>query len=145
MKQRCLNPTSQVYKYYGGRGIFIYSKWIDDPKAYIEYIMGLPDYGKPGLTLDRIKNNQGYKPGNLRWTTRHIQQANQGVRKNNTSGYTGISFDNVRKKWMSEIMINRIAVRFGRYEDIQDAINVRNQYITDNKLFEYPLQSIRIT
>lgn len=30
-----------------------------------------------GVSLDRINNEQGYKPGNLRWATRTVQNGNK--------------------------------------------------------------------
>lgn len=39
----------------------------------------MADVGKrpPGTTLDRIDNNKGYEPGNVRWTTRLVQSRNR--------------------------------------------------------------------
>jgi hypothetical protein len=72
MKQRCLNPNSAAFVYYGGRGITICARWRDSFDAF------LADMGKPaaGMTLDRIDNDRGYEPGNCRWATRKDQQRN---------------------------------------------------------------------
>ena len=75
--ERCYNPKRLHYDDYGGRGITMYPLWVNDPKAFCEYVMSLPHYGEPGMTLDRIENNGDYEPGNLRWTTQYVQIHNR--------------------------------------------------------------------
>lgn len=81
MISRCYNENNKRYKDYGGRGIDVYHEWCYDVKAFIEYVSALPGYGGRGLTLDRIRNNEGYKPGNLRWAT-SVEQANNKRNQN---------------------------------------------------------------
>ena len=64
MKQRCDNPRSTPYRYYGGRGISYDPRWSD-------FMAFLADMGErpPGLQLDRIDNNGNYCKANCRWVT----------------------------------------------------------------------------
>lgn len=71
--QRCTNPHHVRYADYGGRGITICPEWRHDFAAFYAYVGDRP----PGLTLDRIDNNSGYQPGNLRWATYVEQRANR--------------------------------------------------------------------
>lgn len=80
IKGRCLNPNHQDYKYYGGRGITICDEWRDDFKAFYNHVVNLPHYGEPGMTIDRENNNEGYKPGNVRWVDMKTQRGNQRKR-----------------------------------------------------------------
>lgn len=69
-RERCNNPSSKRYAYYGGRGITF------EFESFEQFFKELGP--RPaGLTLDRIDNNQGYKPGNVRWATASEQNCNK--------------------------------------------------------------------
>ena len=72
MKGRCLNPNDKQYHLYGGRGISVCQEWIDSFDAFSKYVGKKPQ----GTSLDRINNDQGYKPGNVRWATGTQQLSN---------------------------------------------------------------------
>ncbi|MET3700168.1 hypothetical protein SAMN05877753_1233 [Bacillus oleivorans] len=74
MRQRCNNPNANYYELYGGRGIKICPDW-DKYKAFKEW--ALNNGYEEHLTIDRINNNEGYKPNNCRWVTMKEQQSNK--------------------------------------------------------------------
>lgn len=78
--QRCTNPKDKSHANYGGRGIAICNEWQHDFNAFHDYVSQLPHCGEEGYTLDRINNDSGYSPGNLRFATSTEQNRNQ--RKN---------------------------------------------------------------
>lgn len=73
MKQRCRNPHHVSYPDYGGRGIRVCEEWIEF-RPFHDWAM-VNGY-RDDLTIDRIKSNEGYHPGNCRWATREVQGNN---------------------------------------------------------------------
>jgi hypothetical protein len=128
MKKRCYNVNSVSYKNYGYRGITVCDRWLNSFKNF------LIDMGErpAGMTLDRINVDGNYEPNNCRWTTTDIQNVNQRVRKNNTSGYKGV-YKHI-DKWESTITVNKQTIHLGCYISKKSAVTVRNRYIIDNNL-----------
>lgn len=77
MRQRCNNPNNKAYKNYGARGITVCDEWNSSFQAYFDYVSKLDGYGREGMTLDRIDNDKGYCPGNVRWATKSEQEKNK--------------------------------------------------------------------
>jgi len=72
MRARCFNPKAPHFDRYGGRGISVCTRW-DNFAAFLSDMGPCP----PGLTLERIDNDQGYSPDNCRWATHHDQCRNR--------------------------------------------------------------------
>lgn len=75
MHSRCYNPADKRYARYGGRGIRVCDEWhgLDGCRRFYEYMGQRPG---PGYSIDRIDNDRGYEPGNVRWATRREQSLN---------------------------------------------------------------------
>lgn len=82
IRNRCTKPKNDHYKNYGGRGITICKEWENDFMAFYNYVTQLDHYGEPERSLDRIDNDDGYKPGNVRWATAKEQANNTRKQKN---------------------------------------------------------------
>ena len=65
----------------------MYASWINDFKAFYDYVSALEHYGEDGYSLDRIDNNGSYEPNNLRWATKKEQARNR--RSNRLVEYEG--------------------------------------------------------
>ena len=82
-KSRCFNPNDPMYPNYGARGITMYEEWANDFCKFIEHIGHRPKNEKPRqYSLDRIDNNKGYEPGNVRWTDSFVQARNKKNNRN---------------------------------------------------------------
>jgi len=73
MKQRCLNKNNPRYSDYGGRGIKICQRWIDDFMNFYNDMGPRPD---KNYSIDRIDNDGDYCPENCRWETNQVQCQN---------------------------------------------------------------------
>lgn len=78
IKRRCCDPGNPSYRNYGGRGIVLFDAWMNDSTAFSDWILqNLGDRPSMLFSLDRIDNDAGYVPGNLRWADRHTQGLNK--------------------------------------------------------------------
>jgi hypothetical protein len=78
MKQRCLNPKSKPYKYYGARGIKVCDRWAGED-GFLHFLNDMGDRPSHRHTLDRIDNDGDYEPSNCRWATWDQQNANKRI------------------------------------------------------------------
>lgn len=74
IKERCLNPNSPQYFRYGGRGITMHGGWVDDFPAFFAHVGYRP---KNTDSIERIDNNKGYEPGNVKWDSKKAQARNR--------------------------------------------------------------------
>lgn len=74
MIQRCTNPKSNNYKFYGAKGISVCDIWV---KSFEEFYKDMGP--KPGVnfSIDRIDCAGNYNKSNCRWATREEQDANR--------------------------------------------------------------------
>lgn len=71
MKRRCLSPSVEAFKRYGGAGITVCPQWKHSFEAFLSCMGECPE----GMEIDRFPNKTGnYEPGNCRWAT-VLQQA----------------------------------------------------------------------
>lgn len=73
MKDRCHSDDPSHYKHYKAKGITYCDRWKDFNNFYED----MQETWKPGLQLDRIKNELGYFKENCRWNTETGQQRNK--------------------------------------------------------------------
>lgn len=120
------NPRHHSYQWYGGRPeLHIHPEWLANPALFIKYVESL-GARPPNTSLDRINNDVGYIPGNLRWATGREQCYNQRIRKDNTSGYRGISYNKQKENWRVSIYINNKR-RYKSFTTLEEAVCFQQQ------------------
>ena len=76
--------------------------------------------------VDHIDNNRlNNNIANLRFATNTENNQNASIRKDNTSGHKGISFDKKKNKWHAYIQIDGNKKHLGYFDKIEEAINAR--------------------
>ena len=140
MKMRVNNPQHTHYQSYGGRGITICDEWKNDFMSFHDWAMsnGYSDE----LSIDRIDNDGNYEPNNCRWTNQVIQSRNQRIRRNNTSGYRGVSFKKDKSKYKAYLTVEGKQIHIGYYTNIIEGAIAYNNYIIENNLEGFILNEI---
>jgi hypothetical protein len=65
IKQRCTDANHVGFKNYGGRGVTLHPSWFD----FATFAAAVGNPPTPKHHLDRINNDKGYEPKNVRWVT----------------------------------------------------------------------------
>lgn len=118
MMARCYHQAHAGFKNYGARGITVYQPWHDVTTyiAWVEQNLG-PRPG--GHSMDRIDNDRGYEPGNLRWATNSTQSKNQrsGVRARGSAKPAARLTEEIvrecRTRWAAGEAQDALAAEFG--------------------------------
>lgn len=117
MIQRCTNPNNKHYPHYGGRGITVCDRWRDSFESFIADVGNRPS---PKHSIDRIENDKGYEPGNVRWATKKQQCRNQ--RSNRVLCIDGVSKCVTEWAESSGIPATAIYQRLNRGWNYSDAV-----------------------
>ena len=84
MRDRCENPNTKTYKYYGGRGIYVCDRWCVPIKGFDDFVddmgprpPGVYPNGRSLWSVERQDNDGPYSPDNCVWATQTQQNANR--------------------------------------------------------------------
>jgi hypothetical protein len=94
MRARCEKQDHPVWADYGGRGIKVCDRWASFDVFYEEF----GRLRTSGTSIDRIDNDRGYEPGNVRWATR----LEQGRNKRNNARYTAFGESKTVAEWAED-------------------------------------------
>jgi len=108
MGQRCFNPKSKRFKWYGAGGISICPGW----SSFMDFNRDIGKSFKKGLVLDRKNNDGNYTPQNCRWVAHLTQQTNK--RNNRRFRFGGRCL--TARQWSDLAGISETAIK-ARIED----------------------------
>ena len=131
MMYRCYGKNYTLKQHYKGKGIEVCDSWhnVDN------FIKDMDITYFNGASLDREDNDRGYNKDNCRWTTLSIQSQNtRKIRKNNTSGYRGVTLEKRTGNFYTRITVENKVVRLGTFNTAIEAAKAYDKYIKDNNL-----------
>lgn len=122
MKQRCENPNTISYKYYGGKGVNVCKEWRDSFESFKDWAIshGYSD----DLTIDRIDANGDYCPENCRWATNKEQQNHTSYNRLYT--YCGETHNVMQWAEKVGMSANMLYKRLQRGWDIERALTTKS-------------------
>jgi len=127
MKRRCEDVKNNRYASYGGRGIRVTKEW-QDFRVFIHDMGPLPG---PGYSIERIDNDDHYRPENCKWILKIDQAKNR--RANRRITIAGTQFNSLDEAARSfelprSTFKNRIDLLGWKSELTKPAISGRNQF-----------------
>ena len=117
MIARCKYPNHPSWKRYGARGITVCEKWISSYESFLSDVGRRPSALH---SLERVRTDGNYEPGNVIWATSHEQQRN-------TSRNVLLEIDGRRmclRDWaaLSSVVEDAIKMRLNRGWSHKDAV-----------------------
>ena len=70
-----------------------------------------------------------------------LNESKKQPRQSNTSGYTGVYYDNTRKLWVADIMFKKKKIYIGRFAKKEDAIRARK--MSEERIFGEYLDDLK--
>lgn len=110
------HSTFAGHKVYARRDIQISGKW---KTVYLHrFIAGAPDY----LEVDHIDGDPlNNRRSNLRLATKSENAQNRGASSLNKSGFKGVCWDSLNKKWRAQIETKGKNKYLGNFSTVEDA------------------------
>ena len=105
MITRCTNPREKSWPDYGGRGIKVCDRWLNDFAAFYADMGPKPS---PGHSIERDDTDGDYEPNNCRWATKVEQMRN--TRRNRHLTLNGET--KTLTEWASIVGIDRRTIAF---------------------------------
>lgn len=104
MLHRCYDTNDKDYKTYGAKGVCVCDEWLSNPNLFEDWALQNGYTNK--MTIDRIREYQGYSPDNCRWVD---LQTNSRFKSN--TNYITATVTLSGRQWASlipDVGINRI-------------------------------------
>ena len=127
MISRCHDVNSSSYSRYGGRGIFVCSRWRN---SFENFLSDMGERPSPSHSIDRINNEKGYSPENCRWAD-PFQQARNKRPRPGKSGIPGVYWRTDRQRWVAVYRGGERPKKVGSFKDKREAERALNEYVSN--------------
>lgn len=96
-------------------------------KSYLAHrIIWLYHYGYMPKFIDHIDHNKSNNNiDNLADKTHQENHRNRKLHKNNSSGFTGVTYHKTKKLWTAQITLQMNQIQLGQFGTIEEAISMR--------------------
>lgn len=140
MIQRCYSKSDRKYSIYGAIGVVVCDSWKRDFNSFKNWSI-LNGYSD-SLTINRIKCAKIYSPETCEWVDNVIQsQDTRLLKSSNVSGYRGVGYCKIIRKWRSRINSNNVQYNLGSYDNPIDAAKAYNAWVIEHKT-HHPLNPV---
>jgi hypothetical protein len=136
MISRCHDANTDSYSTYGARGITVCERW---RLSFTAFYADMGPRPSPEYSLDRLENDQGYRPGNVKWRTQLEQQNNR--RNNRRLIYEGQSHTLAELERLSGLGHKTISLRIEKGDSVEEALRPAN---ARERRFEHEGKSLTI-
>jgi hypothetical protein len=99
MLNRCTNEKCEEWARYGGCGIKVCDRWM----RFDDFLADMGRRPSRAYTLDRVDNDRGYEPGNVRWADAKTQARNKRSVALNTVSVCLMRHMRARKAQLADI------------------------------------------
>ncbi len=134
------SPLYRIWKDLKSRlGCSMCEEWLNDFQVFYDFCIN--NGWKQGLCPQRIDRHRIFSQLNCCFVTWRISHLHGHVPSNNTSGYIGVTWHKLSRKWRARIMVHGSLVDLGYHNTEDEACVARDMYIIDNNMQqEYKVQ-----
>jgi len=130
MINRCTNPITDSYKYYGARGISVCERW----RRFDHFFADMGVRPTPDHSIDRSDCDADYCPDNCSWETRATQAHNKRPQRRSKTGMSGVTWHKPHSKWRACITSCSKKTHLGTFDNLLDACCARKS--AENKYWK---------
>jgi hypothetical protein len=129
MQARCYNKKLECYPRYGGKGVYVCERWLNDKDGFVNFLTDMGKRPSNKYSIERKNGHLGYEPDNCVWAT--IQEQSRNRSTNNWIEYSGKRM--VLLDWATYLGVTENAVR-RRLKNGEPFNEIHDLYVKKNNI-----------